>query len=253
VTSSVLKKKIAEILPDLPDLERIVIVQRGKEMTDSGDLSYEEAMAGASDSFETVRTSKDDYAIMHYTSGTTGKPKGAVHVHNAVIGHYATAKNVLDLHDEDIYWCTADPGWVTGTSYGMFGPWSNGITQVVYEGGFSAKRWYKFIEKWKVTVWYTAPTAIRMLMKSGDELIELLMHHGVVGQLVTILVEPLFSRQFTMKQQVGNFDKSTSLCQLFNRVTPVAQNTFPAVDKCNFTGAGRRGGESGIVGEVSQF
>jgi acetyl-CoA synthetase len=170
VTSSVLKKKIAAILPDLPDLERIVIVQRGKEMTDFGDLSYEEAMAGASDSFETVRTSKEDYAIMHYTSGTTGKPKGAVHVHNAVIGHYATAKNVLDLHDEDIYWCTADPGWVTGTSYGMFGPWSNGITQVVYEGGFSAKRWYKFIEKWKVTVWYTAPTAIRMLMKSGDEL-----------------------------------------------------------------------------------
>jgi acetyl-CoA synthetase len=170
VTSSVLKKKIAAILPDLPDLERIVIVQRGKEMTDSGDLSYEEAMAGVSDSFETVRTSKEDYAIMHYTSGTTGKPKGAVHVHNAVIGHYATAKNVLDLHDEDIYWCTADPGWVTGTSYGMFGPWSNGITQVVYEGGFSAKRWYKFIEKWKVTVWYTAPTAIRMLMKSGDEL-----------------------------------------------------------------------------------
>ncbi len=170
VTSSALKKKIVGILPELPDLERIVIVQRGKEMSDSEDLSYEEAMARASDSFETVRTSKEDYAIMHYTSGTTGKPKGAVHVHNAVIGHYATAKNVLDLHEEDIYWCTADPGWVTGTSYGMFGPWSNGITQVVYEGGFSAKRWYKFIERWKVTVWYTAPTAIRMLMKAGDEL-----------------------------------------------------------------------------------
>ena len=170
VTSSALKKKIVGILPELPDLERIVIVQRGKEMSDSEDLSYEEAMAMASDSFETVRTSKEDYAIMHYTSGTTGKPKGAVHVHNAVIGHYATAKNVLDLHEEDIYWCTADPGWVTGTSYGMFGPWSNGITQVVYEGGFSAKRWYKFIERWKVTVWYTAPTAIRMLMKAGDEL-----------------------------------------------------------------------------------
>ena len=128
-------------------------------------------MNNASDSFETARTNKEDYAIMHYTSGTTGKPKGAVHVHGAVLGHYATAQYVLDLHPDDIYWCTADPGWVTGTSYGMFGPWSNGITQVVYEGGFSAKRWYEFIDQHQVTVWYTAPTAIRMLMKAGDELV----------------------------------------------------------------------------------
>jgi len=134
------------------------------------DLSYEAAMARASEHFETVRTNKEDYAIMHYTSGTTGKPKGAVHVHNAIIGHYATAKYVLDLQSDDIYWCTADPGWVTGTSYGMFGPWSNGVTQVVYEGMISAKQWYRILEKWKVTVWYTAPTAIRMLMKAGDDL-----------------------------------------------------------------------------------
>ena len=127
-------------------------------------------MSEASDSFDTVRTHKEDYAIIHYTSGTTGKPKGAAHVHQAVMGHYATARYVLDLHEEDIYWCTADPGWVTGTSYGMFGPWSNGVTQVVYEGGFSAKYWYGFLDRMKVSVWYTAPTAIRMLMKSGDEL-----------------------------------------------------------------------------------
>ncbi|MFC1856887.1 acetate--CoA ligase [Thermodesulfobacteriota bacterium] len=170
VTSPALKKKIKEILPELPALEKIISVERGKGQRDPDDISYKEAVAEASDSFETVKTNKEDYAIMHYTSGTTGKPKGAVHVHEAVLGHYATAKYVLDLHPEDTYWCTADPGWVTGTSYGMFGPWSNGITQVVYEGGFSAKRWYSFIEKHNVTVWYTAPTAIRMLMKAGDEL-----------------------------------------------------------------------------------
>ena len=92
---------------------------------------------------------------MHYTSGTTGKPKGAAHVHNAIIGQYATGKYVLDFHDDDIYWCTADPGWVTGTSYGMFAPWCNGVTSLVYEGGFGAGHWYSLIEKYKVTVWYT--------------------------------------------------------------------------------------------------
>ncbi len=170
VTSPALKKKIAEILPDLPHLEKIIIVNRKNADLDPEDVSYEAAMDRASEDFKCVRTNKEDYAIMHYTSGTTGKPKGAVHVHNAVVGHYATAKYVLDLKPDDIYWCTADPGWVTGTSYGMFGPWSNGVTQAIYEGGFSAKRWYKFIERWKVTIWYTAPTAIRMLMKTGDDL-----------------------------------------------------------------------------------
>ncbi|MBI2858809.1 MAG: acetate--CoA ligase [Chloroflexi bacterium] len=170
VTSPMLKKKVAEIIPGLPHLEKIIVVNRRNDALDANDLSYEAAMARASEHFETVRTSKEDYAIMHYTSGTTGKPKGAVHVHNAVIGHYATAKYVLDLHPDDIYWCTADPGWVTGTSYGMFGPWSNGVTQIVYEGVFSARQWYRILEKWKVTVWYTAPTAVRMLMKAGDDL-----------------------------------------------------------------------------------
>jgi acetyl-CoA synthetase len=170
ITSPALKKKILEVFPELPALKNIILVQRGRESTDPEGLSYEELMAAASESFDVLKTHKEDYAIMHYTSGTTGKPKGAVHVHEAILGHYATGKYVLDLQKDDIYWCTADPGWVTGTSYGMFGPWSNGITQAVYEGGFSAKRWYKFIEERGVTIWYTAPTAIRMLMKAGDEL-----------------------------------------------------------------------------------
>ncbi len=187
VTSPVLKKKIAEILPDLPHLDQIIVVNRKGAASDPGDVSYEAAMARASESFVTVPTSKEDYAIMHYTSGTTGKPKGAVHVHNAVVGHYATARYALDLQDDDIYWCTADPGWVTGTSYGMFGPWANGNTQVVYEGLFSARRWYSLIEKWRVTVWYTAPTAVRMLMRAGDDLprqfnLESLRHMCSVGE-----------------------------------------------------------------------
>ena len=170
ITSPSLKKKIIEVIPELPALKNIIVVHRGEGKADPKDLLYDEVMAGASESFDIFKTHKEDYAIMHYTSGTTGKPKGAVHVHGAIVGHYATAKYVLDLQKEDIYWCTADPGWVTGTSYGMFGPWSNGATQVVYEGGFSAKHWYNFLERKKVTIWYTAPTAIRMLMKAGNEL-----------------------------------------------------------------------------------
>ncbi|HNG21069.1 MAG TPA: AMP-binding protein, partial [Candidatus Obscuribacter sp.] len=105
------------------------------------------------------------------TSGTTGKPKGVVHVHADIVGHHMTTKWVLDLRDDDIYWCTADPGWVTGTVYGIFGPWSNGASVVSYEGRFDADSWYKVIDDLKVTVWYTAPTALRMLMKAGDDVV----------------------------------------------------------------------------------
>lgn len=173
VTNPRLVKTVHEILGELPDLERIIIVNKRKSPHDLQDIEvrYEELMDRASEEFEIVKTRDEDYAIMHYTSGTTGKPKGAAHVHQAVLGHYATAKYVLDLHPDDIYWCTADPGWVTGTSYGIFGPWSNGISQVVYEGGFGASHWYSVIEKYKVTVWYTAPTAIRMLMKAGENVV----------------------------------------------------------------------------------
>ncbi len=171
ITSPGLVKTIHEILDDLHDLETIIIVNKRKKSYELKDreIRYEDLMNEASDEFEIARTTMENYAIMHYTSGTTGKPKGAVHAHQAVVGHYATAKYVLDLQPDDIYWCTADPGWVTGTSYGIFGPWSNGISQVVYEGGFSARHWYEVIEKYKVTVWYTAPTAIRMLMKAGEK------------------------------------------------------------------------------------
>jgi len=164
--------RIHAIRGDLPALEKIIVVDkrgRGGELKED-ELRYEEAMAEADSDFEIEKTSPEDFSIMHYTSGTTGKPKGAAHVHYSLISQYATAKYILDLTDTDIYWCTADPGWVTGTSYGMLGPWSNGATLVFYEGGFSADTWYNIIQKYKVTVWYTAPTAIRMLMKAGSEI-----------------------------------------------------------------------------------
>ena len=171
ITTPRLVNTVHEVLDDLPALNTIIIVNRRGVPYDLKDkeFSYETLMDAAPEEFEIEKTHAEDYAIIHYTSGTTGKPKGVVHVHEAIMGHYATAKYVLDLHQDDIYWCTADPGWVTGTSYGIFGPWSNAVSQVVYEGGFGAGHWYRVIEKYKVTVWYTAPTAIRMLMKSGEK------------------------------------------------------------------------------------
>jgi acetyl-CoA synthetase len=170
LTSPDLWHKVSQIRDELPALKHVVHVQHGRRIAPSeGILSYDDLMDAASDAQNIEPTGLEDPAIMHFTSGTTGKPKGAVHVHQAVWGHYATGKYVLDLHPDDIYWCTADPGWVTGTSYGMFAPFSNGVTQVIYEGGYAASKWYEIIQRYKVTVWYSAPTAIRLLMRAGDE------------------------------------------------------------------------------------
>ncbi len=171
VTSPEQRAKVAEMRAHLPALKHVIIVDHGKQPAlEPGEVSWNELMDGASGAFDIVPTRPEDPAVMHYTSGTTGKSKGAMHVHQAVLGHYATGKYVLDLHPDDIYWCTADPGWVTGTSYGMFAPHTNGVTSIIYEGGFSASKWYDVIQRHKVTVWYTAPTAIRLLMKAGEEL-----------------------------------------------------------------------------------
>ncbi len=166
ITDSELKKRVYEIRNELPKLKHLIIVGE----TEKEEISYEEEMKKASPEFEIEKTSPKDYAFMLYTSGTTGKPKGVVHVHQSIIQEHITAKWVLDLHEDDIYWCTADPGWVTGVAYGILGPWSNTITSVVFEGRFDAEKWYSILEKYKISVWYTAPTAIRMLMAAGDEL-----------------------------------------------------------------------------------
>jgi acetyl-CoA synthetase len=172
VTSPSLLERVEAVRGDLPELRHVILVDReGTTRTRRAEyLSWDDAMRAAHGRLDAEPTGPEDWSIMHYTSGTTGKPKGAAHVHQAILGHYATARYVLDLQDDDIYWCTADPGWVTGTSYGMFGPWSNGVTSVVYEGGFHPEKWYEILERYRVTAWYTAPTALRMLMKAGEEI-----------------------------------------------------------------------------------
>ncbi|GIO28191.1 acetate--CoA ligase [Ornithinibacillus bavariensis] len=156
---------------ELPNLEKIVLV--GGNLEDSGKyIDFTKEMADASDAFDIEWVDLEDGMLLHYTSGSTGKPKGVYHVHNAMIQHYATGEWVLDLKEDDIYWCTADPGWVTGTSYGIFAPWLHGVTNVIRGGRFTPEDWYETLAKNKVTVWYTAPTALRMLVSAGEDLVK---------------------------------------------------------------------------------
>ncbi|HHW38405.1 MAG TPA: acetate--CoA ligase [Bacillales bacterium] len=156
---------------ELPLLEKVVVV--GDNVTEDGKLvDFKSRLANASNELDIEWVDREDGSLLHYTSGSTGKPKGVLHVHNAMIQQYQTAKWVLDLKEDDVYWCTADPGWVTGTSYGIFGPWLNGVTNVIVGGRFKPETWYQTLEDLKVTVWYSAPTAFRMLMGAGDEVIK---------------------------------------------------------------------------------
>jgi acetyl-CoA synthetase len=170
-TQALYERKVAALRPSLPRLEHVILIGEGGVETDvPGTHDYRRLMVAAADDFEIEPTDPEDVALVHFTSGTTGMPKGAVHVHEAIVSHHITGKLALDLHPEDVFWCTADPGWVTGTSYGIISPLSNGVTMIVDEGDFDAERWYGILESERVSVWYTAPTAIRMLMKAGVEL-----------------------------------------------------------------------------------
>jgi len=168
-TDRLYQRKVAGIREQIPTLEHVLVVPTG--MADGpppGTLDLDAVMGTVDDRADIEHTDPEDPALIHFTSGTTGRPKGAVHVHDAVVTHYATGFYALDLHPDDIFWCTADPGWVTGTSYGVIAPLVHGVTSIVDDSDFDAERWYHVLEKYRVSVWYTAPTAIRMLMKSGS-------------------------------------------------------------------------------------
>ncbi len=198
--------KVRKILDQMPYLKHIILVDYdGSKPLKEREIAFNMDDAKQVEEFKSFPTKAESPSVLHYTSGTTGQPKGVKHVHYSLISQYLTTKWVLDLQENDIYWCTADPGWVTGTSYGIIGPWSMGVTLCVLDTGFSAESWYKFIEKRRVTMWYSAPTAIRSLMKAGEELIKQhdlssLRHLASVGEPLNaeavIWSEKVFGKAF---------------------------------------------------------
>jgi acetyl-CoA synthetase len=172
VTSvSLYRRKIAALRAQLPMLQHVLLIDADDSAApEAGTASYTALMGVAAESFTVQPTAAETPALLHFTSGTTGTPKGALHVHDAAVMHFMTGRYALDLQPDDVFWCTADPGWVTGTSYGIIAPLLHGVTLIVDDGDFDAERWYQILQQQQVSVWYTAPTAIRLLMKARAEL-----------------------------------------------------------------------------------
>lgn len=169
ITRKSLYKKVARIRAQLPALKYVILVD-GDDNPEFGVLSFVRIMAEVGTEYEVQPTSQDVPSVLHYTSGSTGKPKGVLHRHGSLASQRETAQRVLGLKEDDVYWCTADQGWVTGTSYGIIGPWSLGVTQIHYGGGYDAKNWMDLLARERVTVWYSAPTALRMLMREEEHI-----------------------------------------------------------------------------------
>jgi acetyl-CoA synthetase len=189
-TAALYRRKVAELRLGLPDLEHVLLVGDRDEIADVPEVEgFDDLMHTAGDSYEIAPTAPEDMGLLHFTSGTTGTPKGAIHVHEAVVAHRETGRTVLDLRPGDVFWCTADPGWVTGTSYGIIAPLTLGATCIVDEAELEVDRWYGILQDQRVAVWYTAPTALRMLMRAGAEV----AHEYDLGSLrfVASVGEPL--------------------------------------------------------------
>ena len=168
ITSPYLYQRLEPVLENLVDIEKFIIVGDSSGLGERT-VDFDEVLASGDPAYRSQEMAPTDPYIIHYTSGSTGKPKGVLLGHQAMVQQLAACRCVVDLHEDDTYWCTADPGWVTGTSVGIFGPWYLGTTLVSYEGRFNPHAWYSIMERFKVSVWFTAPTALRMLMKAGDE------------------------------------------------------------------------------------
>jgi acetyl-CoA synthetase len=186
ITKKSFLRKINRIWGQLPDLRYVILVDADEHQGDNV-FSYRRLMEEAGNCWETPYTSADTPSVLHYTSGSTGKPKGALHAHRSVLLQSATTQDVLGVTSDDIFWCTADQGWVTGTSYGIIGPWSLGVTQVHYGGVYDPTIWMRLLQDEAITVWYTAPTALRMLMREPLELytpfdLSALRHISSVGE-----------------------------------------------------------------------
>jgi acetyl-CoA synthetase len=185
-TANLYRRRVADLRGELPELRHVLIIDPTGDVPDDV-IDLPAALAAATPRTDVVATSSDDPALLHFTSGTTGTPKGAVHVHGAVVGHHVTARHALDLRPGDVYWCTADPGWVTGVSYGVIAPLTHGVTSIVDAREFDARGWYGVLAEQHVNVWYTAPTALRMLMRRGSEVareydVSSLRHVASVGE-----------------------------------------------------------------------
>jgi acetyl-CoA synthetase len=165
-TSGLFRRRVASQRDALRNLEHVLIID---DPAPEGSIFLPDLLAEMSGTYAIGSTDPETMALLHFTSGTTGTPKGAVHVHEAVVQHHATGLLALDLHADDVFWCTADPGWVTGTSYGIISPLTHGVPSIIDEGEFEVERWYATLADERVTVWYTAPTALRMLMAAGAE------------------------------------------------------------------------------------
>jgi acetyl-CoA synthetase len=198
-TPALYRRRVAPVRHALPRLEHVLLVGGDGAAGPEG-LDLAEAMASAPATFTIPPTDPEDAALLHFTSGSTGTPKGALHVHDAVVAHHATGRTALDLHDGDVFWCTADPGWVTGLSYGVIAPLTHGVTCVVDEGEFEARRWYRVLDEAGVSVWYTAPTALRLLMRAGRDLAA--AHDRSALRFVASVGEPLNPEVVSWGQQV---------------------------------------------------